>query len=306
MNTHMKKNIFTPIFLVLALVISPNAMAGADELINKAEKKALNATNGVLRSLTSGLTESLKNFDSIKYLDISVEVQDSLNPAISITNVNSLFENTDSTFFNQNTFTHNNDEQTINFGLGYRKLLNNDKLLLGANIFYDYSFDDNHRRIGAGIEAISSVFDLRGNIYEAESDIMTMTNGGTEEALDGWDARLDYHIPVGFDLRVFGTYFDWENKANTYENKGEQYGIAGQYGLVKFEVGYRDEENRKKDAFGKISLVVPLGSVATSGVISRGMLELVSVRDQLYEPVERENRIRVVKISSGSIIVSGF
>ena len=88
--------------------------------------------------------------------------------------------------------------------------------------------------------------DLRGNIYEAESDIMTMTNGGTEEALDGWDARLDYHIPVGFDLRVFGTYFDWENKANTYENKGEQYGIAGQYGLVKFEVGYRDEENRKK------------------------------------------------------------
>ena len=62
----------------------------------------------------------------------------------------------------------------------------------------------------------------------------------------------------------------------------------------------------KKDAFGKISLVIPLGSVATSGVISRGMLERVSVRDQLYEPVERENRIRVVKISAGSVVVSGF
>ena len=131
----MKKNIFSPIILVLALVISPNAMAGAEELINKAEQKALNATNGVLRSLTSGLTESLKNFDSIKYLDISVEVQDTLNPAISITNVNSLFENTNSTFFNQNTFTHNNDEQTINFGLGYRKLLNNGSLAFRCKHF---------------------------------------------------------------------------------------------------------------------------------------------------------------------------
>ena len=303
----MKKFITTSLYLVIISIYSANIFAGADEdIVNAAEQKAINATNGIIRSLTSDLSEFLKDFESVKYLDIQVEVQDSLNPAISITNVNSLFENTNSAFFNQNTLTHSKDEQTINFGLGYRTLLNNDKLLLGANIFYDYAFDDNHRRIGAGVEAISSVFDLRGNIYEAESDIVTLTDGSTEEALDGWDARLDYHIPVGFDLRLFGTYFDWENKAKTYENKGEQYGFAGQYGLVKFEVGYRDEEDKKKDAFAKISMVIPLGSVASSSVIPRGAFELVSVRDQMYEPVERENRIRVVKISSGNVVVSGF
>ena len=303
----MKKFITTSLYLVIISIYSANIFAGADEdIVNAAEQKAINATNGIIRSLTSDLSEFLKDFESVKYLDIQVEVQDSLNPAISITNVNSLFENTNSAFFNQNTLTHSKDEQTINFGLGYRTLLNNDKLLLGANIFYDYAFDDNHRRIGAGVEAISSVFDLRGNIYEAESDIATLTDGSTEEALDGWDARLDYHIPVGFDLRLFGTYFDWENKAKTYENKGEQYGFAGQYGLVKFEVGYRDEEDKKKDAFAKISMVIPLGSVASSSVIPRGAFELVSVRDQMYEPVERENRIRVVKISSGNVVVSGF
>ena len=303
----MKKFITTSLYLVDISVYSANIFAGADEdIVNAAEQKAINATNGIIRSLTSDLSEFLKDFESVKYLDIQVEVQDSLNPAISITNVNSLFENTNSAFFNQNTLTHNKDEQTINFGLGYRTLLNDDKLLLGANIFYDYAFDDNHRRIGAGIEAISSVFDLRGNVYEAESDIVKLTDGSTEEALDGWDARLDYHIPVGFDLRLFGTYFDWENKAKTYENKGEQYGLAGQYGLVKFEVGYRDEEDKKKDAFAKISMVIPLGSVASSSVIPRGAFELVSVRDQMYEPVERENRIRVVKISAGNVVVSGF
>ena len=295
-------------FFIISLCVSANIYAGADdEIIAAAERKALNATNGILRSLTSGLTESLKNFESIKYLDIQVEAQENFNPAYSVTILNSLFENKNSLFFNQNTLTHNKDEQTINFGLGYRTLVNNDKVLLGANIFYDYAFDDNHRRIGAGLEVISSVFDFRSNIYEAESDVVTLTNGSTEEALDGWDARIDYHIPVGFDLRIFGTYFDWEDSAKTYENKGEQYGIAGQYGLVKFEVGYRDEEgNKKKDAFGKISLVIPLGDVATSGVVSRGIMEMVSVRDQLYEPVERENRIRVVRISAGNIVVSGF
>jgi adhesin/invasin len=303
----MKKFITTSLYLAIISMYSANISAGADEdIVKAAEQKALNATNGIIRSLTSDLSEFLKDFESVKYLDMQVEVQDSLNPAISITNVNSLFENTNSAFFNQNTLTHNKDEQTINFGLGYRTLLNDDKLLLGANIFYDYAFDDNHRRIGAGIEAISSVFDLRGNIYEAESNITTLTDGSTEEALDGWDARLDYHIPVGFDLRLFGTYFDWENKAKTYENKGEQYGLAGQYGLVKFEVGYRDEEDKKKDAFAKISMVIPLGSVASSSVIPRGAFELVSVRDQMYEPVERENRIRVVKISAGNVVVSGF
>ena len=309
-NTMLKnyKNKFKKYFLfTLTFCLFTNVFAGADdEIIIAAEKKALNATNGILRTLTSDLTESLKKFERVKYLDIKVDVQERYNPAFSITNLNSLFESDNSAFFNQNTLTHNNDEQTINFGLGYRKLLNEDKLLLGANIFYDYAFDDNHRRVGLGVEAISSVFDLRGNLYEAESDQVTLTDGSTEEALDGWDARLDYHIPVGFDLRIFSKYFDWENNAKTYENKGEQYGLAGQYGLIKFEVGYRDEEDRKKDAFANLSLVIPLGSVATSGVMPRGMMELVSVRDQLYEPVERENRIRVVKISSGNIIVSGF
>jgi adhesin/invasin len=253
------------------------------------------------------LTESFSKYDSVKYLDIQIEAQESYNPAFSITNLNSIVEYENSTFFNQNTLTHNKDEQTINFGLGYRALINDDKVLLGVNIFYDYAFDDNHRRIGAGIEAISSVFDFRSNIYEAESDVVTLTSGATEEALDGWDARIDYHIPVGFDLRLFGTYFDWEDSAKTYENKGEQYGIAGQYGLVKFEIGYRDEEgNKKKDAFGKISLVIPLGDIQSSGIVSRGMMEMVSVRDQLYEPVERENRIRVVRISSGNVVLSGF
>jgi hypothetical protein len=41
--------------------------------------------------------------------------------------------------------------------------------------------------------------------------------------------------------------------------------------------------------------------------LPNGALEYVSVRDQLYIPVKRENKIRVAKASAGvQIIVSGF
>jgi hypothetical protein len=39
---------------------------------------------------------------------------------------------------------------------------------------------------------------------------------------------------------------------------------------------------------------------------TNGAFEYVSVRDQMYTPVKRENKIRVVKISAANIVVSGF
>ena len=42
------------------------------------------------------------------------------------------------------------------------------------------------------------------------------------------------------------------------------------------------------------------------GGASKSISEFVSVRDRLYEPVKRENKIRVVRISAANIVVSGF
>ena len=40
-------------------------------------------------------------------------------------------------------------------GIGKRKLINDDTLLLGANLFYDHELDYDHQRASIGIEAIS-------------------------------------------------------------------------------------------------------------------------------------------------------
>ena len=72
--------------------------------------------------------------------------------------------------------------------LATRKLLNNNTIILGANTFYDHQFNNSHKRAGAGVEAVSSVFDVRGNYYNAISGSKTTTDG-SERALDGWDTH---------------------------------------------------------------------------------------------------------------------
>ena len=64
--------------------------------------------------------------------------------------------------------------------------------MLGSNVFVDYQFDESHLRNGLGVEAISSVFDLRGNYYNAISGFKA-TDEGREKALDGYDIQLNYH-----------------------------------------------------------------------------------------------------------------
>ncbi len=271
------------------------------------ENAFLTKTNKFIDKITANFTNLIKGNDRVKYLELKVDVQENLKPTISMTNVNRIVENTNSAFFNQNSLSLHDNDQTVNLGLGYRSLINNDKVMLGGNIFFDYSFDEQHQRNGAGIEAISSVFDVRGNYYDATSGIQTLGDGSTEEALDGWDAQLDYHLPVTNDVRIFAGLFDFENAAGSYELEGEKYGFSGRVNRLSFEAGYVDDNKTGDGSFANITYIFPLGTnKATKSNSTGNFMEYVSVRDRLYEPVKRENKIRVVKISSSNVVVSGF
>jgi adhesin/invasin len=177
--------------------------------------------------------------------------------------------------------------------------------MLGGNLFLDYSLNESHQRNGAGIEAISSVFDLRANYYDSTSGIQTLGDGSTEEALDGWDARLDYHLPLAYDVNVFAGIFEFENAAGNFTLDGEKYGLAGSVGKTNFEIGYIDDNKTGDGTYANVTMVFDLGQPKQLLKVN-GALEYVSVRDQLYAPVKRENKIRVVKISAANIVVSGF
>ena len=59
--------------------------------------------------------------------------------------------------------------------------------------------------------------------------------------------------------------------------------------------------------FGSLKLIIPLGETKELLVKNKNnkKIENKSVRDKLYMPVQREKKIKLVKLSSG-VKVSGF
>ena len=245
------------------------------------------------------------NFENMKYLDFDIQVQKNLKPSFSIMSVTELLKIDSGTVFNQTSLNTHDDDGTINIGLGARKLLNDNKILIGSNLFYDHQFDEGHKRTGVGVEAISSVFDIRGNYYNAISGSKT-TSEGSERALDGWDTQLDYHLPGEKDVNIFANLFRFENSAtgSTYEEKGTKLGANASLGNFIIEGGYLDDNQNNDAFFGSIKFVVKLGDQGENK--TRNYLEYTDVSNKLYQPVKRENKIRVVKISKSGVKVGGF
>jgi hypothetical protein len=269
------------------------------------ENRVTSYFNGLANSLGASASSLLGENSRVKYLDLNLGVQEHFKPTISLTNVNMISEYGNSAIFNQNSLNLHNDDQTINLGIGHRTLLNDDKVLFGLNVFFDYAFDDSHQRNGAGIEVISSVFDLRSNIYESSSGIQIISAGVTEEAMDGWDARLDYHLPIDANARIFAGLFEFENGAGSFEVEGEKYGLNLIGSNIDLEVGYIDDNKTGDGTFANISYVIPLNEDTKPFNNTYGYLNYVSVEDRMYEPVKRENKIRVTKTSL-NVTASGF
>ncbi len=269
------------------------------------ENRVTSYFNGLANSLSTSVSSLLKENSRVKYLDLNLGVQEHFKPTISLTNVNMISEYGNSAIFNQNSLNLHNDDQTINLGIGHRTLINDDKVLFGLNVFFDYAFDDSHQRNGAGIEVISSVFDLRSNIYDSSSGIQIISAGVTEEAMDGWDARLDYHLPIDANARIFAGLFEFENGAGSFEVEGEKYGLNLIGSNIDLEVGYIDDNKTGDGTFANISYVIPLNEDTKPFNHTYGYLNYVSVEDRMYEPVKRENKIRVTKTSL-NVTASGF
>ena len=280
-------------------MISIHSVSISAELVKNKINEFSNETALVISNFAKN------NFENMKYLDFDIQVQENLKPSFSIMSVTELFKIDSGTVFNQTSLNTHDDDGTINIGLGARKLLNNNKILIGSNLFYDHQFDEGHKRTGVGVEAISSVFDIRGNYYNAISGSKT-TSEGSERALDGWDTQLDYHLPGERDVNIFANLFRFENSAtgSTYEEKGNKIGANASLGNFIIEGGYLDDNQNNDAFFGSIKFVVKLGDQGENK--TRNYLEYTDVSNKLYQPVKRENKIRVVKISKSGVKVGGF
>ena len=286
--------------------------AGAADLKAKATDKLSSFKDGKINALSNQISENLssfaqEHFENMKYLDFNINAQEYLKPTFSIMSVNEIMKIDCGTIFNQTSINTHDSDETINFGLGIRKLLNDNTLLIGSNIFYDHQLTESHKRAGVGVEAISSIFDVRANYYNAISGRRTNAGGIIERALDGWDLRGDYHLPIDQDVNLFISAFEFENPEDisAYKEKGNKFGADATFGNFAIEGGYMND-NQDSDAwFGNIKYVVNFGGSGVEKIYTKNET-LTDVSDKLYQPVKRENKIRVVKISASGVVVGGF
>ena len=293
----------------LSLLIATSA--GSADLMEKATNKLSSFKDGKINALSNQISENLSSFaqdhfENMKYLDFNINAQEYLKPTFSIMSVNEIMKIDSGTIFNQTSINTHDGDETINIGFGVRKLLNDNTLLLGANTFYDHQLTESHKRSGAGVEAITSIFDLRANYYNAISGRRTNTEGVIERALDGWDLRGDYHLPIDQDVNLFISAFEFENPeiVSTYKEKGNKFGADATLGNFVLEGGYMNDNQANDAYFGNIKYVVNFGSdTKNSDTKSKS---LTDVSDKLYQPVKRENKIRVVKILASGFVAGGF
>ena len=301
---------------LLALVLSTTLVTSAisdSSLEDKAKNKLTDNLNQGISTLSSKISEGISSFaeeyfENMKYLDFDINAQDYLKPTFSILSVSEISKIDAGTIFNQTSINTHDGDETINIGFGIRKLLNDNTLLLGASTFYDHQLTESHQRAGVGAEAITSIFDVRGNYYNALSARRTNSEGTIERALDGWDLRGDYHLPIDEDVNIFISAFEFENPetGSSYKEKGNKFGADATLGNFVIEAGYMDDNQANDAYFGSIKYVVNFGADNQSTNTPKDGKTLTDVSDKLYQPVKRENKIRVVKIDASGVVVGGF
>ena len=73
----------------------------------------------------------------------------------------------ENTLFTQVSAFYTDNRTTLNAGLGYRRLVSDNTLMLGVNAFYDHEFPYDHGRYSMGLEARSTVGEINANMYQA-------------------------------------------------------------------------------------------------------------------------------------------
>ena len=203
----------------------------------------------------------------------------------------------------------NEEDKTVNVGIGIRKLSANQTVMGGINAFYDQEIDTNHKRGSIGVELTSVPFRLSANRYYALSDGYELTALQTEKPMSGHDLNFEVAIP----------YFLPYSLATTTPNGTEK--TMSQMSSAKFigseEIFREMLVSRLANAPTARILTIKIQQSLATITFSMGMRmiprSLKSIRDPIaiekigprerYSMVERQNKI-VTQVSQSGLKVT--
>ena len=294
-----------PKYLILLLVLFATQVnsVDVDKLKSVAKEKLKNEAVGIATSYLE------KYFD---VFELSIDSPDDLSSA-SILVVKGLSDPDDikNTWFTQGSVFVNAGRATLNLGLGYRRLMADEKLLLGVNTFYDQEYPYRHGRASLGLEARTTVGELNFNRYWATTSWQAGDNGLDEQALGGVDIEIGIPLPymnwATFYAKAFKFHSETRGVKDTIGNilsfRAEVPVIPG-FAIEAGQTQYSSDENTNN--FVKLEYdLIQAFKKEKAPLFTNYAYKMASMQDQRLKKVRRENRI-YKQMKSSTVTVKGF
>ena len=238
------------------------------------------------------------------YTEASIDLREGFKPDYSILAVRELLKIDSGNIFTQfslfNTEQANEEKIIGNFGLGTRKLFDDNTVLVGLNAFVDNDFSETNRRASIGFELRNAVLDFHSNIYEGLQD------SDDERVLNGWDYRLASQVPYLHWSKIFINHYEWDGVLRD-DIKGTKMGSEMILTRsLNLEVAYDDKDKKglEDEWYAKIQFVHPPrnnGPTAMDGVSQVAWKENKDMSGDLLSKVERNNKIMIEFKGSATI-----
>ena len=283
----MKKILVLILTFFISSAVNADGISGA---LDKASEKISEYTIGLIPG--EGYTEA------------SIDLREGFKPDYSILAVRELLKIDSGNIFTQfslfNTEQANEEKIIGNFGLGTRKLFDDNTVLVGLNAFVDNDFSETNRRASIGLELRNAVLDFHSNIYEGLQD------SDDERVLNGWDYRLASQVPYLHWSKIFINHYEWDGVLRD-DIKGTKMGSEMILTRsLSLEVAYDDKDKKglEDEWYTKIQFVHPPrnnGPTAMDGVSQVAWKENKDMSGELLSKVERNNKIMIEFKGSATI-----
>lgn len=276
-----------------------NSLVNGGDLVEDIKQSVAHKIDGYVES---GISNSLSN------TEVTIEGITDDKPTISILTTQPIHESEDllNTIFGQASLFHYDGRQTINLGLGYRRMSDDEHWLYGVNGFYDHEFPYDHQRSSIGFEARSSVIDFNTNKYFGLSDWRSGENGNNEKALDGYDIEVGMGIPYMPNGKIFHKQFEWnaENGVSDMEGNTTSLLLSGDilFPDLSVEIGATDYRNQEDNKFIRLTYShTPDSTPKMRPLFSSTMYRFASMKEHRLDKVRRQNKIIKQKSSSSDV-----
>ena len=236
--------------------------------------------------------------------EVSIDFRENHKPDYSILGVREIDKTDSGNFFTQfslsNTEKRNTERTVGNLGFGQRMLSNDNTMMTGYNVFWDYDSYGNSRT-SLGLEARNAVLDFSGNYY-----LVTGDGKDEEKPLEGYDLNLASQVPYMHWADVFVNAYEWfgRDRAGIRGTKLGSELLLNPNLNLELAFDDKDKKGLEDEWYARVMFVYPprSGPSLQDGFISAtAWNEEKDMSGELLTKVKRNNKI-VVEFKGTSTI----